>query len=165
MLLLTTFEIQGHLRGKGRQRTTVRRSKDGRAFAQQYADPETVSAEATVQSYAMTAMGERPPFEGPIVLKVEITKNHTASWSKRKKAETVHVTGKPDLDNIIKLIGDALNGIVWIDDSQICEIHIRRKYAAASRENAKIWVMRPDAVDAPTPDNRKPAPRLELAGA
>lgn len=31
---------------------------------------------------------------------------------------------KMDWDNPCKILGDALNGIVWIDDSQIVEAHI-----------------------------------------
>lgn len=38
-------------------------------------------------------------------------------------------TKKPDSDNIIKIILDALNGIAYHDDSQICSIHFEKKYA------------------------------------
>ncbi|RLD57081.1 MAG: hypothetical protein DRI97_06145 [Bacteroidetes bacterium] len=31
-------------------------------------------------------------------------------------------TGKPDIDNLIKFVADALNGIFWKDDSCICNI-------------------------------------------
>ncbi len=35
---------------------------------------------------------------------------------------------RPDMDNCLKMIGDALNGIAWADDSQICETHVRKFY-------------------------------------
>lgn len=38
-------------------------------------------------------------------------------------------TRKPDIDNFIKSTLDALNGIVWVDDSQVIEISARKFYA------------------------------------
>jgi len=35
-------------------------------------------------------------------------------------------TSKPDVDNLTKAILDALNGIVWIDDAQVCELHVTK---------------------------------------
>lgn len=33
-------------------------------------------------------------------------------------------TSKPDIDNVLKAVMDALNGIAYDDDSQVCEIHV-----------------------------------------
>jgi Holliday junction resolvase RusA-like endonuclease len=30
---------------------------------------------------------------------------------------------RPDFDNLAKLINDALNGVAWLDDSQICSFY------------------------------------------
>lgn len=38
-------------------------------------------------------------------------------------------TKKPDSDNIIKIILDALNGVCYHDDAQICSVHFEKKYA------------------------------------
>jgi Holliday junction resolvase RusA-like endonuclease len=35
-------------------------------------------------------------------------------------------TTKPDVDNLTKAILDALNGIIWIDDAQVCELHVTK---------------------------------------
>lgn len=48
-----------------------------------------------------------------------------------KKRVRVFPTTKPDLDNLIKP-KDALNGIIWEDDSQIIEIHARKVYASGA---------------------------------
>lgn len=38
-------------------------------------------------------------------------------------------TKKPDSDNIIKIILDALNGVCYHDDSQICKVNFEKRYA------------------------------------
>ena len=35
---------------------------------------------------------------------------------------------KPDADNIAKVVSDALNGIVYEDDSQICDLNVKKLY-------------------------------------
>ncbi|MGI9489773.1 MAG: RusA family crossover junction endodeoxyribonuclease [Geminicoccaceae bacterium] len=55
-----------------------------------------------------------------------------SSWSgKRQRAAAageIHATKRPDLDNIIKAAKDALNGIVWRDDSLIVNLTARKLY-------------------------------------
>jgi Holliday junction resolvase RusA-like endonuclease len=41
----------------------------------------------------------------------------------------VHPTTKPDLDNYVKGVMDALNGIFWVDDAQICKAVVEKRYA------------------------------------
>jgi Holliday junction resolvase RusA-like endonuclease len=56
-----------------------------------------------------------------------------ASWSNKKRdaalAGIVRHTGRPDFDNFAKIGCDALNGIVWADDSQIVEARIVKLYS------------------------------------
>lgn len=40
---------------------------------------------------------------------------------------------KPDIDNILKIIFDALNGIAYKDDTQIFEVHAIKRYAEVPR--------------------------------
>lgn len=127
--MIIRFVIPGRVGGKGRPRF-VRAT--GRAFT----PSKTVSMEATVRHFAAEAMKRRSPLLGPIRLTVEVRINHPASWSKRRKADTVFVTGKPDADNIIKLLGDAANGIVWRDDAQIAQIEFNRRYSTGPEYTA-----------------------------
>lgn len=36
---------------------------------------------------------------------------------------------RPDLDNLQKKLLDGFNGILWVDDSQIVESHVKKRYA------------------------------------
>ncbi|MDQ3834307.1 MAG: RusA family crossover junction endodeoxyribonuclease [Actinomycetota bacterium] len=34
---------------------------------------------------------------------------------------------RPDVDNLVKLVGDSANGILWSDDAQIVELHASKE--------------------------------------
>ncbi len=48
---------------------------------------------------------------------------------KPKKPKDIYPSGRPDLDNLIKSLFDALNGTVWEDDSQICACGFAKVYS------------------------------------
>ena len=72
--------------------------------------------------------------EGPLRLIVYVFRVPPKSMGKRKCAEACAMSKgiqvKPDLDNYIKLVSDALNGVVYADDSQIVAIEASKRYAA-----------------------------------
>lgn len=129
------FTIPGKLRGKGRPRARV-----VAGHAHIHTDEKTASAEAMVRTMGAGAMAGADLIDGPIHLSVTVNLNRPASWSKRKRAENPIPTGKPDLDNVVKLIGDSLNGIVWQDDSQIASLHIVRRFVESGGEQVEVFV-------------------------
>ena len=50
----------------------------------------------------------------------------------------MYVTKKPDADNILKAISDALNGIVYRDDSQVCDCSVVKLYSKNPRVEVSI---------------------------
>jgi Holliday junction resolvase RusA-like endonuclease len=121
------FVIPGRLRGKGRPRARVMGK-----FAHIHSDPKTVNAEAMVREFAAKAMAGRSLLEGAVKLSVTIWLQRPKSWSAKKWIENPIPTGKPDLDNVVKLVGDACNGILWSDDSQIADLRICRMFCPPS---------------------------------
>jgi Holliday junction resolvase RusA-like endonuclease len=75
-------------------------------------------------------MAGRAPFSGPLFLSVVATFPIAKSWSAKKKASARYHTSRPDADNILKAIGDGLNGVVWGDDAQIARASIEKRYGA-----------------------------------
>lgn len=79
---------------------------------------------------------------GPVMMRVEIYRGIPKSWTlkKQREAELGHVkpTLKPDVDNYVKAIKDALNGICYVDDSQVTFLMISKHYARDPR--VEIWL-------------------------
>lgn len=150
-----SFTIPGRVVGKGRPKF-ARRGQ----FVHAYTPAKTANAEAMIRSLGADAMAGRPPFAGPIFVEIMAWHNTPPSWSKKKRAEALYVTGKPDVDNVAKILGDALIGIVWGDDSQISDFTFRRRYRDSSGECVEVKVSLPEPpIEVPKPE---PTERLPL---
>jgi len=62
--------------------------------------------------------------------------------SKRRKSSNPYPfpTTKPDISNCVKLIEDALNELVWKDDSQICSLRAYKRYTEDDQPRAEIYI-------------------------
>lgn len=120
-----TITLAGPPRGKGRPRFA-------RATGRAYTDAATQNYEAALRIAAQEAMGDMPPFDGPLHVEVIADLPIPTSWSRRKRLDAVNgavvPTVKPDVDNLLKCI-DALNGVVWNDDKQIVVATVHKWYA------------------------------------
>ena len=71
--------------------------------------------------------------EGPVAVSVVFMLKMPTNWSKAKKLlaqdQEVLPTKKPDVDNLVKTVSDALNGLAYDDDKQIVELSARKVYA------------------------------------
>jgi len=123
------FTLIGEPVGKGRPRFATQGG-----FVRAYTPAKTVNWEQEVATAAREAMGSHEPLESPISLYVRVYKSIPASWSKAKKQQAIsgvlRPVGKPDIDNYIKGIMDAGNGILWVDDSQVCELFGIKAYGS-----------------------------------
>jgi Holliday junction resolvase RusA-like endonuclease len=130
------FVVPGRIKGKQRPFFST---KDG--VMRTFTPRSTSASEGVVKHFAMEAMKGRALFEGPLWLSATVYLLQPASWTKKRKAETTYVTGRPDIDNICKTICDALNGIVWVDDAQLADAHIVRKFTTEA-ERVEIEIGR-----------------------
>ncbi len=53
-------------------------------------------------------------------------------------SESISPTKKPDIDNIIKIILDAMNKFAFKDDTQVTKLEIEKKYARSPKVYIKI---------------------------
>ena len=118
--------LSGQPVAKGRVRFA---RKTGHAFTPE----KTVAYEGRLSLAAQDAMNGAPPLEGPLLVTVMAELLIPLSWSKRKKDQAASglrlPLARPDLDNFAKIL-DALNLIVWVDDAQIVDLCVRKRYSA-----------------------------------
>jgi Holliday junction resolvase RusA-like endonuclease len=124
-MTLVDLTIPGEPVAKGRGRAT----RTGRVFA----PAKTRKAEQTLAGRAMALLADRTdlPLQGPLRVEAVFTRTRPKSWSRRKAEETPHPTSKPDVDNLLKLAKDALNGVVWVDDAQVVVVTARKAWGEA----------------------------------
>lgn len=127
MTFVVTFKIPGKPEGKGRPRF-ARRGK----FVTTYTDNKTRTYESKIKDIAMVAMGASMPLTTPLEAFIYISYPVPASYSKVRKADclanTERPTKKPDIDNVVKAVCDSINGVVYVDDTQIVDLHATKVY-------------------------------------
>ena len=101
-----------------------------------FTPPNTAAAEERIRNLAAIEYTD-DPLEIPITIMLLFAFEIPKSWTKAKKEVArqgfVPHTSTPDLDNLVKLVTDALNGVVYKDDRQIVRIDAVKLYMPASQ--------------------------------
>lgn len=125
------FTVQGEPTGKARPIVT----KWGT-----HTPEKTVLYENLIKTEYRLANGQK--HEGQLVMNIKAyyTIPKSASKSKHDKMVSgeIRPTKKPDVDNILKVIADALNKIAYDDDSQIVRATISKFYSDLPRVEIEI---------------------------
>lgn len=125
-----TVVLSGEPQGKGRARAVVRGK-----FATMYTPAKTRTYEGMIRTAAMDAMAGRNPISEPVEITLSAVFAIPQSWSQKKRHKAIsgeiRPTKKPDIDNVIKAWADAMNGVVFADDSQIVKGTFAKTYGPA----------------------------------
>ncbi|MFW6002652.1 MAG: RusA family crossover junction endodeoxyribonuclease [archaeon] len=119
-----SFIIPGQPKGKGRPRFR----RFGK-FVSTYTDKKTLEYENKIKDiYIKLDSRPKDPIEVPIEANIKFKLQIPNSLSKKKQLllEGKPCFKKPDLDNLIKSLLDGLNGVSFIDDSQVFSIVARK---------------------------------------
>lgn len=127
------FTIDGEPEGKARPRFNT---KTGRAYTtdrtRMYEDYTKLLYRSQIKHF----------FEGYIRLTVKayykIAKSDSKKIKEQKRANILRPSKKPDIDNVYKLIADALNDIAYKDDTQIIEGAFYKYYSDNPRVEVTI---------------------------
>lgn len=162
-MIQLTFKIPGEPAGLRRHRTRAQQM-GSRVVFRQYDPPANVANKATIAQHAVLAMRSAGAsmFTGPVGLRVVARfvrpKSHFGTGRNagtlRIAAPTIHAQ-KPDCDNLLKLVCDALNGVAWRDDAQVATVQVRKHWSTDGGETEiEVWEM---PQDAPSPAAKMPS--------
>lgn len=114
---------------KARARTV--RLKNGKTIS--YTPDKTAAWENKIQEQALK---KRPGelLDGPLILEATFYLQRPKSKPKRVKFPDT----KPDLDNLVKSVKDALEGIIYTNDSRIVDEVIRKRYGDPVRAEITV---------------------------
>ena len=131
------FQVEGDPRGKGRPRF----GRFGK-FTRVYTDKQTTDYEAVIKSYAAHAMGSSDPLETAVSVFLYVRLAVPQSYSKKRTEACLSglekPCKKPDIDNIAKTYLDAMNGVIFKDDTQVVDLHVKKVYSAFAGVNVMV---------------------------
>lgn len=156
MTFRVTIELAGNAVAKGRHRSRIAHDRGGQEFVQNYPDGKTAKYEAQLRWAGAQAMLAQQPGVAPVlrpcrvVVDVYMPVPQNPQGGKRGRAAmlagAIRPTKKPDADNYLKTVGDALNGVVWKDDSNIAEAIVRKWWAEHPRLVVIVETIEPPAI-------------------
>ena len=122
--------LDGPPHGKGRPRFS-------RATGHTYTPEKTARFEERLAWAAQSVMNRAPLFDGPLEMAVHayfsIPASKPAKWKTDAKNGLIRPTKKPDIDNVVKGVADALNKVVYVDDTQIVSLTAAKYYSERPR--------------------------------
>ena len=131
MTFMVTFKVDADPVGKQRARYAKRGN-----FVQTYTPDKTRNYETLIRDSAIEAMGSSEPLETPVTLYLYIRAPIPKSLPKKRIEACLNglekPIKKPDASNVLKSVEDAMNGVVYKDDSQIVNIHVSKVYSSVS---------------------------------
>lgn len=133
--MIYEIEVDESITGKARPRMNTR---TGRA----YTPTKTKNYEYLVRELFILKYPHFVPLEErlkvSIVAYFELPKQRSKLAEAEMLANIKSPTKKPDIDNITKIILDALNKFAYIDDTQITKIEVEKRYARSPKVIIKI---------------------------
>jgi len=122
-----TFQVEATPIGKGRPKFARRGN-----FVSTYTPTKTRDYEDLIREAAKQAMGSNEPLKTPVAAYIYITVPIPQSYPKKRFKACLEglerPCKKPDIDNILKAYLDAMNGIVYDDDTQVVSLHSTKVY-------------------------------------
>jgi Holliday junction resolvase RusA-like endonuclease len=125
------FQVEGDPKGKGRPRF----SRVGN-FTKVYTDKQTLTYEAMIATFAKQAMGGTELLKTPVSVFLYVRLPVPQSYSKKRRDACLSglekPCKKPDIDNIAKTYLDAMNGVIFLDDTLVIDLHVKKLYSVVA---------------------------------
>lgn len=129
------FSVPGDPVPQPRPRITTR-GKHGHAYVPA---SHPIHAYRAAIAAAAKAAGATPTDRAPLTLILDLVfvrpKSHYRKAGVRDDAPRLP---RPDCSNVLKGVEDALNGVAWVDDSQVGKVIVEKSYGTEARTTVRI---------------------------
>lgn len=141
-----TFTVQGEPKGQPRPRAFAR--KMGAVHVARFYDSDVADVWKQAVQRALLDAAHASRWEltlGPVSVELRFAmprpKSHFGAKGLKASAPVAHV-GKPDVDNLAKLILDQLtrSGNVWRDDSQVVSLTVHKFWASGNESGCAVLI-------------------------
>ena len=133
--MIYEFEVFGDIKGKARPRINT-------YTCQVYTPTNTKDYEDLIKQYFKIKYPKYVPIENRVFVKIiayfKIPKTTTKKDKELIQEGKLSPTKKPDIDNIVKVILDALNKMAFKDDNQITKLEVEKVYGTEEKILVKI---------------------------
>lgn len=99
-------------------------ARAGSRGAQRFTPKPQREAKARVAEAALEAVGPEVPYPRGVALEARLS----FVYARPKKPTYPSPQGRPDIDNLTKLVLDALNGVAYADDAQVIRLTATKRY-------------------------------------
>jgi len=134
------FTIPGEPEGKGRPRFSTGYGGKGKSFVRVHTPTKTLNYENLIKVEYVNQSGFKFPDDAMLDMRIVayylVPKSDSRKKREQKLNGEIRPTKKPDADNVVKSVADALNGIAYRDDTQIVDCQVRKFYS----ENPRVVV-------------------------
>ena len=129
------FKVNGQPKGKGRPRFT----KNGHVYT-----PESTRIYEEEIKIRYKEKYKNEMLDGNIAVEVFINKKPASYLGIRKYNKLLgkYCNIKPDTDNVVKAVLDALNGVAYADDKNVVEIYAVKKYSTESSVVVRLYELK-----------------------
>ena len=133
------FSVLGEPKGKGRPKFTTRGG-----YARAITPEQTVSYENLIMVEFRRQCGTRR-FDDNVMIGMRVVAYYGVPKSASKKKRAAMLDGeirpikKPDNDNIVKVVEDALNDVAYKDDKNIVDCVVQKYYSEQPQIIVEMW--------------------------
>lgn len=133
--MIYEFEVIGDIKGKARPRVNTYTNRA-------YTPTNTKDYEMLIKQYFKIKYPKYVPLENRVSVKIlaqfKIPKNTSKKNTENMLNGNISPTKKPDIDNIVKIILDALNTMAFKDDNQITKLEVEKIYGEQEKILVKV---------------------------
>lgn len=126
-----TFTVPGRPQGKGRPRAALVNGK-----IRMYTPSSTAQYESAI-AWCWRSTAGCKKFEAPVKIEIiayfEVPKSYPKKRAELCRQNVIRPSCKPDGDNILKAVADALNGLAYADDKDITDFAGSKRYGYPER--------------------------------